>query len=125
MKIGYEYAVYKFGDRYLDDPTAANIRARLNLAISGKMQSSCEKPPEASYAPEYLMSSLGKSSFIGAHYISIASTIHNELIAHVVLFFSPVSAFQVLLSKQANLYLENGQITEDFIDLTQKESQKV
>ena len=71
LKIGYEYAVYKFGDRYLDDPTAANIRARLNLAISGKMQSSCEKPPEASYAPEYLMSSLGKSSFIGAHYISI------------------------------------------------------
>lgn len=71
------------------------------------------------------MSSLGKSSFIGAHYISIAPTIHNELIAHVVLFFSPVSAFQVLLSKQANLYLENGQITENFIDLTQKESQKV
>lgn len=125
LKIGYEYAVYKFGDRYLDDPTAANIRARLNLAISGKLQSSCEKPPEASYAPEYLMSSLGKSSFISAHYISIASTIHNELIAHVVLFFSPVSAFQVLLSKQANLYLENGQITENFIDLTQKESQKV
>ena len=123
--IHNEYAVYKLGDRYLDDPTAANIRARLNLAISGKMQSSCEKPPEASYAPEYLMSSLGKSSFIGAHYISIASTIHNELIAHVVLFFSPVSAFQVLLSKQANLYLENGQIAEDFIDLTQKENQKV
>lgn len=94
LKIGYEYAVYKFGDRYLDDPTAANIRARLNLAISGKLQSSCEKPPEASYAPEYLMSSLGKSSFIGAHYISIASTIHNELIAHVVLFFSPFAALR-------------------------------
>lgn len=125
LKVGYEYAVYKFGDCCLDDSTAANIRARLSLAISGKVQSSCEKPPEASYAPEYLMSALGRSSFIGAYYISIASTIHNELIARIVLFFSSFSTFQVLLSKQANHYLENGQITEYLIDLTQKENQKV
>lgn len=120
LKIGYEYALLKFGDAYWDDPTALKIRNRLNRAISGKMQDTCERPPEASYVPDYLMQGLSRTPLVGAHRLSITSTLHNQLIAHIILFFDPVSSFQVLLSEQANCYLENGQMLEDFIDLPHK-----
>ena len=120
LKIGYEYALLKFGDAYWDDPTALKIRNRLNCAISGKMQDTCERPPEASYVPDYLMQGLSRTPLIGAHWISITSTLHNQLVAHIILFFNPVSSFQVLLSEQADCYLENGQILEDFVELPHK-----
>lgn len=119
LKIGYEYALLKFGDAYWDDPTALKIRNRLNRAISGMMQDTCERPPEASYVPDYLMR-LSRTPLVGAHWLSITSTLRNQLIAHIILFFDPVSSFQVLLSEQANCYLENGQMLEDFIDLPHK-----
>lgn len=117
LKIGYEYALFKLGDSYWDDPTALKNRNRLNCAISGIMQDICEKPPEASYAPVCLMQELIRTPLIGAHWLSIASTLHNQLIAYIILFFDPVSSFQVLLSEQADRYLESGQILEDVIDL--------
>lgn len=120
LKIGYEYALLKFGDAYWDDPTALKIRNRLNCAISGKMQDTCERPSEASYVPDYLMQGLSRTPLIGAHWISITSTLHNQLVAHIILFFNPVSSFQVLLSEQADCYLENGQILEDFVELPHK-----
>ena len=83
LKIGYEYALLKFGDAYWDDPTALKIRNRLNCAISGKMQDTCERPPEASYVPDYLMQGLSRTPLIGAHWISITSTLHNQLVAHI------------------------------------------
>ena len=76
-----------------------------NCAISGKMQDTCERPPEASYVPDYLMQGLSRTPLIGAHWISITSTLHNQLVAHIILFFNPVSSFQVLLSEQADCYL--------------------
>ncbi len=84
------------------------------------MQDTCERPPEASYVPDYLMQGLSRTPLIGAHWISITSTLHNQLVAHIILFFNPVSSFQVLLSEQADCYLENGQILEDFVELPHK-----
>lgn len=115
-----EYALLKFGDAYWDDPAALKIRNQLNCAISGKMQDICERPPEACYVPDYLMQGLSRTPLIGAHWLSITSTLHNQLIAHIILFFDPVSSFQVLLSEQADCYLENGQILRDFIELPHK-----
>lgn len=69
---------------YWDDPTALKIRNRLNCAISGKMQDTCERPPEASYVPDYLMQGLSRTPLIGAHWISITSTLHNQLVAHII-----------------------------------------
>lgn len=114
LKIGYEYASLKFGDAYLDDPTAVNIRKQLFRAISGEMCCTCEKPPEANLFPLQKGQDLDGSPVI--HALFIASTLDNKLIAYIFLFFSPIFSYQVLLSLQADRYLENGECLCDFIE---------
>ena len=114
LKIGYEYATLKFGDAYLDDPTAVNIRKQLFRAISGEMCRTCEKPPEANLFPLQKVQDLVGSPVI--HALFIASTLDNKLIAYIFLFFGPIFSYQVLLSLQADRYLENGECLCDFIE---------
>lgn len=117
LKIAFEYAVYKFGNTYLQDSHAIEIQQYLKSAIDGKMKDEC-----ANFAGICLIHSQIKENLqvirnLNLHILIIHPDAENKLIAEVILFMEPALSFSVLISKDASKFYNSKQPLFEIVDI--------
>lgn len=104
LKIGFEYAVYKLGDDYLQDSRAMEIQKCLKDAIVGKMKNECSNISGVYFIPEEVSKILKKTINLNFHMLMIHPDAENQLIVQVILFMNPALSFSVLISQDTSKF---------------------
>ena len=125
LKIGYEYAVRALGERYLEDETAREIREFLYDAICGKLEEECPRPKQVMLFPEEWKEKMGRKQFPEKiHFIMMTHTCDNELVVVIVLFGDWNFSYVVLVSREANQYLDESDSRLDVVSIAARKTER-
>lgn len=116
LKIGFEYAIYKLGDDYLNDIRAKEIQNYLKEAINGKMKTKCKEFTGISSLYED-MQKLLRQVKLNCHMLMIHPDMNNNLIAEVILFMNPMLSFSIFLSDDATKFKNMDRNLMDVIQI--------
>ena len=117
LKIAFEYAVYKIGEGYLEDPRAKDIQKYLKNAIDGKYKKECAEFSGVDLLPKEFRGILKNAIKVNAHLLMINSDAENKLVAEVLLFMEPALSFMVVLSDDASKYYNPKSHMNDIIEI--------
>lgn len=117
LKIAFEYAVYKIGEGYLEDPRAKDIQNHLKSAIDGKYKKECAEFSGVDLLPKEFRGILKNAIKVNAHLLMINSDAENKLVAEVLLFMEPALSFMVVLSDDASKYYNPKSHMNDIIEI--------
>ncbi len=115
-KIAYEFAFYKLGKVYLEDPRAIEIREYLNKAIRGEMKDSCPELGGVMPPSKELMETLKKYGLKTFHMIMFFTN-EGSLYSFVSLFMDPLFSFCVFLSEDASKYQIDEKTSIELIEV--------
>ena len=116
LKIGFEYAIYKLGDDYLNDIRAKEIQNYLKEAINGKMKTKSKEFTGISSLYED-MQKLLRQVKLNCHMLMIHPDMNNNLIAEVILFMNPMLSFSIFLSDDATKFKNMDRNLMDVIQI--------
>lgn len=117
LKIAFEYAVYKIGEGYLEDPRAKDIQKYLKNAIDGKYKKECAEFSGVDLLPKEFRGILKNAIKVNAHLLMINSDAENKLVAEVLFFMEPALSFMVVLSDDASKYYNPKSHMNDIIEI--------
>ncbi len=104
VKIAYEFAIYKIGEEYLNDPRAIEIREYLNSAIRGEMKDNCPEIKGVILPSKELMYILRQFGLKNYHLLILCPNEDDDLYVFISLFMHPLFSFWVFLSANGNRY---------------------
>lgn len=117
LKIAFEYAVFKFGDDYLNDSRAKEIQEHLKNAIEGKMKKECTEISGVSLIHEKIKETLPSVYKLNCHMLMLHPDAEDKLIAEIILFMEPALSFSVLVSNDAKQFYNSKKTLVDIIDI--------
>jgi len=117
IKIAFEYAVYKLGDTYLQDPRAIEIQQYLKSAIDGKMKDECTDFTGVCLVHSHIKEKVQAVRNVNLHILMMHPDAKNRLIVEVILFMEPILSFSVLISKEASKFYDSRQQLVELVNV--------
>jgi len=104
LKIAYEYAYCKLGDKYCwKDATAERIREVLYKSSRGDHSTKYDK---IMLIPSEMAACIRPATHLNCHLLFIHPDVQNQLIVEIILFMSPAFSYSVCVSEKAFDYCE-------------------